>query len=227
MIRLFTGWDAREALGWHAFTHSVIKRASDQVSFVPLSAAQRDGSNAFIYARFEVPLLCGYEGWAIFADASDMVCLADIEELWRLRDERYAVQVVKHDYRTKHARKYVGTEMECDNLDYPRKNWSSLIMWNCGHPQNRILTSENIAEWSGLQLHGFGWLSDDLVGELPAEWNWLAQEHGANDAAKIVHFTAGIPQIQAYTHGPHCSQWFESATSVYRAPLPLRRYAVA
>jgi hypothetical protein len=127
-----------------------------------------------------VPALCGYEGWAIFADASDMVCRADIAELWALRDERYAVQVVKHDYRTKHHRKYVGTEMECANLDYPRKNWSSLILWNCGHPQNRILTPENVREWSGQQLHGFGWLPDDLIGALPIEWNWLAQEHGTN-----------------------------------------------
>jgi hypothetical protein len=25
VIRLFTGWDAREALGWHAFTQKVIE----------------------------------------------------------------------------------------------------------------------------------------------------------------------------------------------------------
>jgi hypothetical protein len=227
VIRLFTGWDAREALGWHAFTQKAIERATERLSIIPLSGEQRDGSNSFIYARFEVPALCGYAGWAIFADASDMVCRADIAELWALRDERYAVQVVKHDYRTKHHRKYVGTEMECDNRDYPRKNWSSLILWNCGHPQNRILTPENVREWSGQQLHGFGWLPDDLIGALPIEWNWLAQEHGTNAAAKIIHYTAGIPQIAAYTCGSHSSDWFEAATSVYRTPAPMKLHAAA
>jgi lipopolysaccharide biosynthesis glycosyltransferase len=41
-----------------------------------------------------------YSGWAIFADG-DMVCQADISELWALRDDSKAVQVVKHDYQTK------------------------------------------------------------------------------------------------------------------------------
>lgn len=212
MIRLFTGWDERETIGWTAFANSVIRRAIIvPVAITPLSSALRDGSNAFTYARFRVPELCGYEGFAIFMDGADMICRADISELWRWCDPTKAVQVVKHDYRTKHARKYVGTVMECDNRDYPRKNWSSVCIWNCGHSAHKILDSQFIAESSGLALHGFDWISDDLIGSLPAEWNWLADEYGLNSEAKLLHYTAGIPAIRTYAATPHAQSWFHEA----------------
>jgi lipopolysaccharide biosynthesis glycosyltransferase len=206
LVRLFTGFDPREAAGWHAFAQSVIERSSIPVALIPLQAKeQRDGSNTFTYSRFMVPHLCGHEGFAIFADGADMICLDDIAELWAMCDERYAVQVVKHDYKTKHQRKYRGTEMECDNRDYPRKNWSSFAIWNNAHPANRILTPLNVSEWSGQQLHGFSWLPDDLIGDLPLRWNWLADEY-ADPAGKdiaLFHYTAGLPALPAYqfTHG--------------------------
>ena len=137
MIRLFTGYDLREAVGWGVFAASVLARAKAPFQLIPLSWQQADGSNAFTYARFLVPQLCEYKGWAIFADGCDMVCLADINELWELCDSRYAVQVVKHSYKTLDHRKYRGTEMECRNVSYPRKNWSSLMLINCAHENAR------------------------------------------------------------------------------------------
>ncbi len=211
MIRLFTGWDARETIGWSAFAGSAIRKSSLPVSLTPLSSARRDGSNTFTYSRFLVPELCGYEGFAIFADGADMICMADLADLWRLCDPSKAVQVVKHDYKTKHRTKYLGTVMECDNRDYPRKNWSSVIIWNCGHAANRIVTDEYVAMASGLALHGFDWLADELIGALPAEWNWLADEYGKNPEAKILHFTAGIPAIPAYSSSPHAQSWFHES----------------
>jgi hypothetical protein len=209
MIRLFTGFDQREAAGWHAFTQSLIDRASHPVAVTTLSQAQqRDGSNAFTYARFHVPALCEYEGFAVFADGADMILLGDLSELWDMADPSTALQVVKHDYRTKHARKYRGTAMECDNRDYARKNWSSLILWNCSHPANRILTPEFIAESSGEFLHRFGWLSDEQIGSLPSEWNWLADEFGKNERAKLLHYTAGIPAIPDHARTAHAQAWF-------------------
>src|SRR5690606_36000298 len=92
---------------------------------------QRDGTNAFIYSRFLIPYLQNYKGWALFVDGADMIVKGDLAELWALRDKAKAVQVVKHDYRTKHPRKYVGTQMEADNRDYPCKNWSSVMVINC------------------------------------------------------------------------------------------------
>ena len=185
MIRLFTGWDAREAAGWHAFVDSVYKHTSVPVSITRLPERQLDGSNAFTFSRFLVPDLCGYQGWAIYMDGADMLCKGDIAELWDFRDERYAVHVVKHAYRSKFTRKYLGTPMESDNKEYPRKNWSSVILWNCAWAPQVVKRD-----------HRFSWLPDEAIGELPLEWNWLADEYGYNNKAKLLHWTAGIP-VQA------------------------------
>lgn len=201
MIRLFTGYDRREVIGWQVFCDSLIAHASEPVSITPLQGEQKDGTNAFTYSRFLVPKLCEYQGWAIFADGCDMLMRSDIAELWDLRDDRYAVQVVKHDYKTRHPRKYIGTEMESDNEDYPRKNWSSLILWNCA--RNAHLDPEGPASY----LHRFQWLEDAEIGELPIEWNWLADEYGSNDDAKLIHWTAGIPGFPHYSSAPHSDEW--------------------
>ena len=206
MIRLFCGYDEREAAGFHAFVQSVIETASEPVSIIPLTGQQRDGTNAFTYARFLVPYMCDFEGYAIFADGADMLVRADIAEVWR-NQWQYAVSVVKHDYKTAHAKKYIGTEMESENADYPRKNWSSVILWNCWHPNNSVLTPEYVAKHDGAHLHRFGWLADEQIGALPIEWNWLADEFGENDKAKLLHWTCGQPGFYQYRHAPHADEW--------------------
>lgn len=123
-------------------------------------------------------------------DGADMLCRADISELWELRDPGYAVQVVKHDYKTRFPTKYAGTTMESPNVDYPRKNWSSVIIWNCSHPLHIEMGEQRVS------LHRFLWLPDASIGSLPPEWNHLADEYGYKAEAKILHWTAGIP-VQA------------------------------
>jgi lipopolysaccharide biosynthesis glycosyltransferase len=211
-IPLYVGYDQREAAAYHVFSQSVIERSSVPVSFHPLHKEmlngfdwQRDGSNAFLYSRFLPPFFQSYQGWALFADG-DMVCLEDIAKLWELRDDRYAVMVVKHDYQTKNDRKYVGTEMESANTNYPRKNWSSVVLWNCGHPANRILTPEFISQSPGSLMHRFGWLKDDQIGELPVEWNTLVGEQDIG-FAHLLHFTLGIPKMKYYQYFPGADHW--------------------
>ena len=213
MINLYVGFDPREAAVYHTFCQSVIDNASGPVRFIPLHKpmlngfdGQKDGSNAFIYSRFLVPNLQGYKGWAIYADG-DMVCNADIYELWALRDPEYAVQVVKHDYETSSHRKYIGTPMESDNEDYPKKNWSSLILWNCSHWGNKYLSVENVDESTGAFLHRFEWLTEDMVGALPHDWNWLEFEYPRNDEAKLVHHTLGSPGFTYYQDTPSAKEW--------------------
>lgn len=218
-IPIFCGYDPREAAGYHVFCQSVIERASVPVSFIPLHAdllnkfdGQRDGTNAFIYSRFLVPVLMGYSGWAIFADASDMVVLDDIAKLWALREENAfnkAVVVVKHDYRTKHPFKYIGTPMESANVDYPGKNRSSLILWNCSHYANRRLTPDLVKESPGSFLHRFQWLEDQQVGELPAQWNALSGEQDIG-AASLVHFTLGSPGFKHYATCDGARHWHKA-----------------
>lgn len=218
MISIFVGFDAREAAAYHTFCQSLITKATRPVSIVPLALpllrdykeTHTDGSNAFIYSRFLVPHLCNFSGWAIFVDG-DMVLDADISELWNLRDDSCAVQVVKHDYHTKAKWKYIGTSMQTHNADYPRKNWSSVILWNCAHPANRVLTPEYVMGASGAKLHRFAHLTDDEIGSLPAEWNWLVEEMPPNDDAKLYHYTLGVPGIEHYRDCDHADKWLAAA----------------
>lgn len=202
-LRLFVGWDAREAVGFHAFCQSVLERASVPVSITPLSSTvleTREGSNAFTWARLAIPRLCGWSGGAIFMDGSDMLLREDLAELELLRDPYKAVQCVKHRYSTKHGRKYIGTPMECPNIDYDRKNWASVMLINCWH---RAWRNAGDA-LDSLQLR---FIDENMVGELPPEWNWLVDEYGPNPEAKVLHWTAGIPGFEHYRDAPHAAEW--------------------
>jgi hypothetical protein len=204
MIRVFAGYDRREAQGFHVFLESLIRNAAEPVAITPLQGEQRDGTNAFTYARFLVPYLCDFQGQAIFVDGSDMLMRADIAELAALSDPRYAVQVVQHDYLTKHPRKYLGTEMEAANENYPRKNWSSVVLWNCEHPKHRWMEPAAIKKLPGSFLHRFSWLNNSEIGALPAEWNRLV---GETQPTKLAHFTLGLPSIPAYRQLEHADEW--------------------
>ena len=170
----------------------------------------RDGTNAFIYSRFLIPYLCDFEGFAIFMDGADMICKADIAELWAQRDVFSAVQVVKHDYKTRNPTKYVGTQMEAKNEDYDRKQWSSVMLINCSHYSWRQITPDVVAKATGAYLHRFQFIDDKFIGALPIEWNWLSQEHGETENAKLIHYTVGIPKFEAYKDTPYAADWFDA-----------------
>lgn len=209
MIHLFAGFEAREAIGFHVFVNSVVARCSEPVSIVPLPAmGQFEGSNAFTCSRFLVPYLMGFQGRAIFADASDMLVTADLAELAALADDRYAVQVVKHPtYRTRHRIKYRGTALETINTEYHRKNWASLMLINCAHPLWAGLTPSALAEVPVLSLLQFDRFPDELIGALPSCWNRLVDEGQAEQGAKLLHWTAGIPGFPAYHDAPGADLW--------------------
>lgn len=210
MIPVFIGYDPREAVAYHVCANSIIRHASVPVSFVPLALnnlasyteTHTDGSNQFIYSRFLVPHLMNHQGWAIFMDG-DMLVRADIAELWSLRDDSKAVMCVHHDYKTRAHDKYLGAK----NQDYPRKNWSSVVLWNCGHEANRIVTPEFVEKSTGAQLHRFTWLDDGLIGEVPKIWNWLPDEFGPNPDAKLLHWTLGTPCFHEYADTPMAAEW--------------------
>ena len=210
MINIFIGYDHREAIAYHVCANSIIRHSSKPISLTPLALKNMqdyeekhtDGSNQFIYSRFLVPHLMEYKGWAIFMDG-DMLVRDDIEKLWALRDDSKAVMVVKHDYKTKMTEKYLGAK----NENYPRKNWSSVILWNCSHTANKVVTPEFIETATGAQLHRFTWLADELIGELPKVWNWLPDEFGANQDAKLLHYTLGTPCFHDFATTPMGDEW--------------------
>lgn len=221
LLRIFTGYDERESVGWHVFTQSLIDRCSMPVEIIPLTervakglGIGTDGTNAFSLSRFLVPYLSGYKGFALFADGADMLLRADLSELWAETDNmfREAVKVVKHDYRTKHPRKYIGTSMEAANEDYPRKNWSSLVLWNCGHFLNRQITPDLIRQKGGRYLHRFEWLPEDRIGDLSPSWNHLVGEYPESKDANLAHFTLGIPTFTNYTNAEHAAEWRQTLT---------------
>lgn len=215
-MKIFIGCDPREAVAYHTCVQSIIDHASDKnaLEFHPICGERRDGSNDFIYARFLVPHLCGYKGSALFLDG-DMVVRADVAELFALQRLDQGVQVVKHDYKTKHPVKYLGNK----NEDYPRKNWSSVILWNCGFYPHRKLTPEAIKTATGSYLHRFGWLSDQQIGDLPQEWNRLVLEQEVQPTDKLLHYTIGTPCFTEYADCDSAEDWH---AAYRRATAPCR-----
>ena len=212
MINLFVGFDPREAVAYHVFCNSIIQNTSVPVQITPLVLSQLqefnethdDRSNDFVYSRFLTPYLSDFKGWAIFADG-DMICQGDLKELIDMADPSKAVMVVKHDYQTKATQKYLGNI----NENYPRKNWSSVILWNCDHPKHKILTPDFVSKQTGKFLHRFSWLDDQDIGELPLEWNWLASEYRVNREAKLIHFTLGTPCFKDYKNSDMADIWYD------------------
>lgn len=201
-IRLFVGKDPRETVGYHVFVESVLSRTDPNlVSITALTGEQGDSSTTFSKARFHVPELCGYRGWAIWADGSDMLCRADIRELWDLRRPGYDVMIVPHDYRTKYPVKFLGQL----NENYPRKNQSSLMLMDCGNAVWRRPEYKAMLNGPAGHLHRFEFLDEERIGHLPAEWNWLVSEQPFSKDAKIAHFTIGIPPF--YPRCDYSDEW--------------------
>ncbi len=220
-IRLFCGYDTRQPAGTMAFIHSVLVRSSLPVSFSILSGntlrgvydapLMREGaSTEFAFTRFLVPFLCQYEGWAIFADAADMICTADIAKLWDMRDPDYAVQVVKNNHNPENKTKFLGQAQQ----RFPMKNWSSLILFN--NAMCRDLTPDYVAKASGATLHQFKWLGDyrdQLMGALPKEWNQLV-DINEEDMLKegIMHWTNGSPYFPETEFTDEARVWFREVS---------------
>ena len=218
MLDIHIGFDPREAVAFDTLAHSIQRRASIPVSIKPL--VQKDLRDARLYTRergptestefsltrFLVPALAGYRGWSLFMDC-DMLCRADIAELFAQRQADKAVLVVKHDYVPKTQRKFLDQVQ----TKYERKNWSSLMLFN--NERCRALTPQYVSSASGLELHRFKWVDDELIGELPKEGNWLVTEYDYNPNAKIVHYTLGGPWFDAYRECEYAAEWFAERDS--------------
>lgn len=163
-----------------------------------------DFSTEFAYSRFLVPALCQYKGWALFMDC-DMVWDADIKDLFKLCDQKYAVMCVKHNHRPNNVIKMDGQTQK----QYPRKNWSSFMLFNCGHPSNRKLTPELVSTKSGSYLHEFRWLEDHEIGQLPETYNWIEGFSRGNIKPAVVHYTEGGPWFNGYQDIAHAALWWK------------------
>ena len=215
MIRIFIGFDPRETVAYHVLSHSIHARASEPVSIAPLMLSQLGElmtrernplqSTDFSFSRFLTPYLCGFEGWALFMDC-DMLVLDDIAKLWALRDDKYAVMCVKHDHVPAEETKFLGATQ----TKYEKKNWSSVMLFNCA--KCTALTPDYVNAASGLDLHRFNWLGDDsLIGEIPHRWNLLVGYDEAIPTEEVsnLHYTIGGPYFDDYRETAYADEWFE------------------
>lgn len=247
-LRIFIGWDALEMRAWNVANMSAIRHASQAllIERIALTTAQSRGlywrkttgtahgyfdeisqapmSTGHAIARFLVPALCNYDGWALFTDG-DVLFRDDVATLFALADPTCAVQVVQHVYEPTESLKMTGMEQ----TRYARKNWSSVVLWNCGHPANRSLTVDLVNEVPGRDLHRFCWLDDTVIGALDPRWNWLVGHSSPEIDPAIVHFTAGLPDMAGYEHVAFADEWYDVAHvagyRLNRPPTPIERSA--
>ena len=214
MINIFIGYDNKERVAYNVLSHSIIQNSTKPVAITPIAlnnlkddfVRERNSlsSTEFSFSRFMIPHLMNYQGWALFMDC-DMLMFEDIAELWRMRDDSKAIQVCKHDYVPKEKTKSLGQTQTA----YPKKNWSSFMLMNC--KKCSTLTPDYVNRASGLELHQFKWLeSEELIGELPLEWNWLVGEYEHKEDVKNVHYTEGGPWFTDYRECDYSKDWFKN-----------------
>lgn len=217
MHKIFVGYDTREDIAYQVCEYQ-IKKLSPNIHVQPLilndlrekklywRGEDKLGSTEFTFSRFLIPELMNYKGWALFCDC-DILFIDDIEKLFAEAKEEYAVMCVQHDYTPKPGLKMDGKEQTI----YPRKNWSSLVLWNCGHPSNKIVTKEyvNDSETTGKILHRFSWLKDEEIGPLSHTWNWLVgwYQEPSDGKPSAIHYTEGGPWFKDYRNCEYSSEW--------------------
>ena len=223
-MRVYIGYDRREDLAYQVSKHSILSQDSNTEVY-PLKLNElremglylRDedklGSTEFTFSRFLIPELCNFNGWALFCDC-DIVFINDVAELFAQADDKYAVMCAKHDYTPKEGTKMDGQTQTV----YPRKNWSSVMLFNCGHPSNQKLTQDlvNNPDTTGKYLHRFSWLTDEEIGQFSHEWNWLVgwYKEPEDGTPKALHYTEGGPWFENYRNCEYNNIWKEELSDM-------------
>lgn len=235
-LRIYIGYDSREPIAFHVLSHSILTRASIPVAIIPLRqemlrkaglyTRERNAleSTEFSFTRFLVPYLSGYQGYSVFMDC-DMLCRVDIAELllpimayfgeYVQKEGRYVrkkgLLCCQHDYTPSETTKFLGQIQ----TSYPRKNWSSFMVF--ANEMCNNLTPEVVNNETGLYLHRFKWIADELIAPLDLEWNWLIGEYQPNPRAKFLHWTLGGPWFEEYRTADHADEWFEERDAMFGA----------
>ena len=188
---IMIGYDHRQPVSYNVLHQSIVNTSKKPVAITPLVLPtlplKRQGLTPFTFSRFLVPYLCDYEGWALFLDI-DMILRHDVSELFALADDKYAVMVSKNEHKFE---------------------WASAILFNCGHPSNKVLTPSFIEHANG--LHQISWLKDNEVGSFPGEWNHLVGYDRERLDAKLVHYTQGVPAFDETEDSEYGKEWQDTA----------------
>lgn len=224
-FKVFIGFDPREADAYRVAERSIRMNSSIPLDVQPLimerlqknglysrPTERKDGrlwdvisdapmSTEFALTRFLVPALTGYKGWALFLDC-DFLFRKDVMDLFALRDEDFALMCVQHDHIAHEIEKMDGQRQ----TNYFKKNWSSLVLWNCKHLYHAGQI-ERVERWPGLWLHQFCWLPPLAIGPLPKRWNWLEGVSEPDEDPAAVHYTRGIPSMRGYENSAFADEW--------------------
>jgi len=215
-MRIYIGYDSREVDAYAVCEHTLRKYSSTELDIIPLKQKElrtkgyyrrpqnEKVSTEFTFTRFLVPFLNGFSGYCLFCDC-DFMFTQDVNQLLKYANDEHAVSVCKHDYIPKSSIKMDGQA----NPFYPRKNWSSLILYNCAHSANTVLGPQTIATATPSWLHRFSWLEDNQIGDIPLTWNHLVGQYDKPLPAAI-HFTEGGPWFENYRDVDYSKEWEEA-----------------
>jgi hypothetical protein len=205
------GYDTREIAAFHTLVHSIICQVTYPIAITPIALHYLEhvltrepiGATQFSLSRFLTPWLAQYQGYAVYLDC-DMLLRGDLSDIliYTITQPDKAIWVCQHEYTPSTATKMWGVE----NQPYPRKNWSSAILWNTA--KCRMLTPDYINQATPMELHRFAWLPDEQIGSLPLEWNWLVGEYPPNPEAKVLHYTLGTPNLEGHGDCDHADLWW-------------------
>jgi len=226
-LKVFVGYDSREDIAWQVARHSLLRHADNDLEVIPLRQSvlrelgiytrplDRGSSTEFSLTRFLTPYLAAQGGWVIFCDC-DFLFTGDVRAVLKALDNSKALYCVQHDYTPIHSVKMDGQQQ----ATYPRKNWSSFMLFNCDHPDVQALTPEVVNTASPAFLHRFGWIRDDSsIGALDVEWNFLADEYSEPEQTpRVIHYTNGGPWFDDWQDCDYSDLWIRER-DLYLASL--------
>ena len=214
----FIGYDSKEDIAYRVCKQSLLRKSTIKINILSLKLHELIAkglykrnidplaSTEFTYSRFLVPQLMNFKGWAVFCDC-DFLFLEDVAMLFKTLSDDKAIYCVQHDYTPKEKHKMDGKQQTI----YPRKNWSSFIVFNCSHPSNRKLDVALVNKETGSFLHQFKWLKDEEIGSLDERWNWLegwTSSHN-NKNPFAVHYTRGGPWFDEWQDVEFATEWLK------------------
>ena len=228
-LTVYVGYDPREHDAYLVAVKSIRAQASGNVTILPIvmmhavamgfywrptvrsgnklfdSVSQKPMATEFAISRFLIPFYKPQTEWALFVDA-DVMAMADVSEILDEADPSYAIQCVKHNHIVVDGSEKMDGQIQ---TSYPRKNWSSVMLWNMAHKGTLRLTLDDVNEKPGLWLHQFGWLEDREIGSIHPAWNYLVGHSDKRIHPKIVHFTDGVPSMKGYESQEYSEIWRE------------------
>jgi hypothetical protein len=214
--KIFVGYDSREDIAWEVCRHSLLRHSSDDLAVIPIRQESlrelglytrphdTGSSTEFSITRFLTPYLAGQSGWAIFCDC-DFLFTVDVREVLQDLDSSKAVYCVQHDYTPAHSIKMDGKRQAA----YPRKNWSSFMIFNCDHPDVRALTPDVVNAATPAFLHRFEWIYEQNgIGALDLDWNFLVGEYSKPERTpRVLHYTVGGPWFDDWRDCDYADLW--------------------